>query len=109
MVSPLLLHPKIVEETGPIQFLWGLHARTIGDPKTYKGSTKAAMSRLEQHILSFPGCGDKPDDRVGCVNQGYVSWCYFMHIRRSDDDHVVIKKEVPRPVRGKCRVGRYNK
>ena len=79
----------------------------VGDPDLYKGSTKAAMSRLEQHILSFPGPQD-PKDRPGCVNQACVSWCYFMHIRRSDDDHVVIKKEVPRPVRGKCRVGRYN-
>ena len=79
----------------------------VGDPDLYKGSTKAAMSRLEQHILSFPGPQD-PKDRPGCVNQACISWCYFMHIRRSDDDHVVIKKEVPRPVRGKCRVGRYN-
>ena len=30
MDSPLLLHPRIVEETGPIQFLWGMRARTIG-------------------------------------------------------------------------------
>ena len=77
----------------------------VGD--VYKGSTKAAMSRLEQHILSFPGSQD-PKDRPGCVNQACVSWCYFMHIKRSEDDHVVIKKEVPRPVRGKCRVGLYN-
>ena len=31
MDSPLLLHPNIVEETGPIQYLWGLRARKIGD------------------------------------------------------------------------------
>jgi len=103
--SPLLAHSKIIEETGPVQYLWAMRARTIANKATYNGSPLAAMSRLEQHVLSTP---DKSNGK-GSVNQGMVSWCYFMHIQRSESDHIIIKKEIVPPVRGKCRVGKYNK